>query len=157
LRIKPVAVTLKDNKIKIFLAEDDDDDRDFFNAALDSLQSEVELITVNNGEQVINFFKSQSTLPDLVFLDINMPKADGIECLKYIKKMYPNNDLPVIMLSTASSDKVIELSYQHGASIYIEKPSQFKHLITFIDYCIHELKNAPVDAEFVLNRRLKAF
>jgi DNA-binding response OmpR family regulator len=146
---------LKDHKIKIFLAEDDDDDRDFFNAALDSIASDVELITVNNGEQAINFFKMRKPLPDLVFLDINMPKADGIECLKYIKQLHPSDELPVIMLSTASSEKVIALSHQHGASIYIEKPSQFRHLITFIDYCINDLKNAPEDAEFVLNRRLK--
>lgn len=146
---------MKDHKIKIFLAEDDDDDRDFFNAALESIESDVELITANNGEQVMNFFKMKKPLPDFVFLDINMPKADGIECLRYIKKLYPSSELPVIMLSTASSEKVISLSHQNGASIYIEKPSQFKHLITFINYCINDLKNAPPDAEFVLNRRLK--
>lgn len=146
---------MKDYKPTIFLAEDDEDDRDFFTAALDSISPKVELITVNNGEQAINFFKTQQPLPDLVFLDINMPKADGIECLKFIKSMHASAGLPVIMLSTASSERVIDLSHQNGASVYIEKPSKFKDLIAYLNYCINDLKAAPANAEFVLNKRLK--
>lgn len=147
---------MQDNKIKIFLAEDDDDDRDFFNAAVSSITSEVELVTVNNGEKVIDFFRSKKNLPDLVFLDINMPKADGIECLRYIRQLHPGNEPVVIMLSTASSEKVIEQSHTYGANIYIEKPSQFKQLVTFLSYCINDLKSAPDNKEFVLNRRLRS-
>lgn len=146
---------MSDPKIKIFLADDDDDDRDFFNIALESLNYNYELTTANNGEQVIDYFKKGENIPDLVFLDINMPKADGIECLVKIKELYPAKGPTVIMLSTSSSEKTIAMSRQYGASVYIEKPNQFSQLSQFLNYCLHDLKNAAPDEAFLLNARLK--
>lgn len=146
---------MSDPKIKIFLADDDDDDREFFSTALESLNYPYELTMANNGERVIDYFKAGENIPDLVFLDINMPKADGIECLVKIRELYPVKGPVVIMLSTSSSEKTIALSRQYGASIYIEKPNQFNQLIRFLDYCLHDLKNAAPGEEFLLNTRLK--
>lgn len=146
---------MSSEKIKILLVDDDEDDRDFFNAALNSIHVLTELTSMFNGEQAINYFKIKKPLPDFIFLDINMPKTDGIECLKYIKANVFTKNLPVIMLSTASSAKTIELTQQNGAAAYIEKPYSIKELSLYINYCLHNLNGACGGTDFLLNNELK--
>lgn len=142
-------------QLKIFLADDDDDDREFFHEALNSIDFNCELITVNNGEKVINFFSGNHPLPDLIFLDINMPKKNGLECLKFIRSTHPTGNFHIIMLSTSSATSIVDMSYRYGASIYIQKPSRFKELVMYLNYCISELKSACPRRDFLLNDRLK--
>jgi DNA-binding response OmpR family regulator len=139
--------------LKIFLADDDEDDRELFHEALNSASYSCELITVNNGEKAINFFKENNYIPDLIFLDINMPKRNGIECLKFIKELHPAAAFHIIMLSTSSSANVIDTSYRNGASIYIQKPSHFHELVQYIKYCMTELKAPAKKEDFLLNTR----
>jgi CheY-like chemotaxis protein len=107
---------------------------------------------LNNGQQVIDYFKSPVVVPDYVFLDINMPLADGIECLSFIKSLNPLHQFPVIMLSTAFSDDIIKKCYAKGASIYIQKPSKFNELIDILRFCVYELKHAPVHEEMFISK-----
>jgi CheY-like chemotaxis protein len=64
-----------------------------------------------------------AVIPDLLFLDLNMPKKSGIECLIEIKQMQFLNDLTVVIYSTSSSEKDIEDTFLNGANIYLKKPS----------------------------------
>lgn len=140
--------------LKIFLADDDEDDREFFSEALSSVHPNYDLVMVNNGEKAIDFFSKNDYLPDFVFLDINMPKKNGIECLQFIKSRHPHAKFPVVMLSTSSASAVVDMSYQHGASIYIQKPSRFNELVRYLKYCIVEMKESSCQENFVLNRQL---
>lgn len=143
-------------KIIVLLADDDDDDRDFFNEALEHIQFAGQLVTVNNGEKVIDFLKKAKRPPDFVFLDINMPRLNGIECLKFIKEAFPSPDFHVIMLSTAIAPHVVEQSYMNGASLYIQKPSKFSELAKYLHYCLTQLENSIPENNFILNERLKS-
>ena len=146
---------MNNRHLKIFLADDDDDDRELFHEALNSIGFSNDLVMVNNGEKVFNFFKERSHIPDFVFLDINMPKKNGIECLKFIKSMYPRGNFHIIMLSTSSSLNVVEQSYEYGASVYIQKPSTFNDLVRYLGYCLTELTNGTKKEDFFLNKLLE--
>ena len=142
---------MNNKKLNIFLADDDDDDRDFFKSALIKLNYDHELTMLNNGQKVKQYFTSLPVPPDYVFLDINMPMADGIECLSYIKKLHPDHSFPIIMLSTANSESVISRCYKAGATMYVRKPNTFNALVNILRVCIHGEKSSPVSEEFVLH------
>jgi DNA-binding response OmpR family regulator len=145
---------LKYKHISIFLADDDEDDREFFKDALSEIGRSFNLTVVDSGDKVIHYFNDKNPLPQFVFLDINMPVKNGIECLKYIKEKHPGNDFHVVMLSTSQADKDIKLSYKYGASVYIQKPGNFSHLVAYLDYCLHELDFFRDPDNFVLNHKL---
>ncbi len=142
---------MNNSPLKIFLADDDEDDRELFNEALNSSFFAYELVTVSNGEKAINFFRNNDYVPDLVFLDINMPKKNGIECLKFIRELHPAAGFHIIMLSTSTSGGIIETSRTNGASIYIQKPSRFHELVQYIEYCVTSLKKPAAKENFLLN------
>jgi CheY-like chemotaxis protein len=137
------------------LAEDDEDDVLFFREALYALSVPCELSVVSDGEHAVNFFSESDVLPDFVFLDINMPKLNGIEALKAIKTRHPSNDLHVVMLSTSMSESMVEQSYRFGASIYIQKPTNFNDLKEYLSYCLNRLRHAVIQPGFILNQHFK--
>ncbi len=151
---KLAPLKLNHKHISIFLADDDDDDRDFFKDAISELGTGFKLTMVDSGDKVIDHFNGKNPLPHFVFLDINMPVKNGIECLKHIKEKYKGNAFHVIMLSTSLAEKDIKHSYDYGASIYIQKPGNFSHLVAYLDYCLNELDFARDRERFVLNHRL---
>ncbi len=147
---------LENRKINIFLADDDEDDRGFFEEAISNLKINCNLIMVDDGEQAIEYFKNIKVIPEFIFLDINMPFKDGLECLKFINEQYPSRKCHIIILSTSIADKDVDFSYKHGASAYIQKPGSFFELIKHLDYCINNLSVYPDRDNFIL-RALPAF
>ena len=115
--------------IHLLLADDDSDDCIFFKDALDDLPLTYTLTTVNDGFQLINFLDAHSNiLPDIIFLDLNMPRKSGIECLSEIKINEKWKHLPVIIFSTSLDIEIVNLLYQNGAHLYIRKPGEFFNL-----------------------------
>lgn len=139
------------DKIHIFLADDDEDDRDFFQEAITNLPINYSLDMVDNGEKAVNYFKNSKIVPDFVFLDINMPIKNGFECLMDIKKIYPTNNFHSIVLSTSISFEDVDSGYNLGASAYIQKPGSIKELTQYLDYCINKLSFLPKREDFILN------
>ncbi len=120
---------MKSKLINILLAEDDLDDCTFFKNALDSLPQETELKTVNDGEQLMQYLLDNSeNLPEVLFLDINMPRKNGLECLAEIKKNILFKDLPVVVFSTLKSVDKINLVFKLGSHVYITKPNDIGQL-----------------------------
>lgn len=109
------------------------------------------MFTFNDGEQLIGFMASTDRSPDLIFLDINMPRMNGIECLRILKAQYPQPGTRVVMLSTASAPQVIELSFRGGADLYIQKPGKFSDLKKYLRYCVYNLKEQAGRPTFILN------
>ena len=111
------------NNIHILLVEDNEGDIILTKKALQDAKLINKLSIVRNGEEALNFFENNSVdIPDLILLDINLPKMNGHEVLKNIKSNEKIKHIPIIMLTTSSSEKDIYSSYQNHANCYITKP-----------------------------------
>ena len=115
--------------IIITLADDDEDDRMFFTDAFEELKINTVVNTVNDGVALMDFLNHPETvLPNIIFLDLNMPLKSGIECLKEIKANHKFKDIVIAIYSTSSSEEDIENTFVLGANIYIKKPNNFGKL-----------------------------
>ncbi|WP_165939989.1 response regulator [Dyadobacter psychrotolerans] len=119
-------------EITILLAEDDEDDVFLFKHALSEIKTAVSLKVVADGSDVIDCLCGDF-IPDLIFLDINMPKLNGIECLQQIKSLPALSRIPVIFLSTNSGLKIISEVKDSGAKGYISKPNSIEMLIQVLE------------------------
>ncbi len=119
----------------ILLADDDDDDRFLFQEALNEITLPTQLGSVRDGEQLMDFLAGNS-LPDVLFLDLNMPRKDGFQCLLEIKKNEKLKKLPVIIFSTSFQPDAVDKLYENGAQYYIRKPSNFEHFKKVIHHAI---------------------
>lgn len=120
---------MQHDSILITLADDDEDDRLFFTDAFQELKINTIVNTVNNGKELLNYLNHPETvLPNIIFLDLNMPILNGIDCLKQIKLNDKFKDIAVAIYSTSSSDQDVEDTFVLGANIYIKKPSNFDDL-----------------------------
>lgn len=112
----------------IYLADDDPDDVRFFTEALTDVGRLSSLTVSCNGEELIGKLASAGNLPDIIFLDINMPVMNGFECLKQIRSLKHLKDIPVIIFTTSASRVTLEVSYKLGANYFIRKPKDFETL-----------------------------
>ena len=87
--------------VTCFLIDDDADDRESFEVALNEIDSKIEYLTAASGEEGLRMLDGSEIIPSYIFLDLNMPKMDGWECLREIKKRPQLKHVPVIILSTA--------------------------------------------------------
>lgn len=113
----------------LLLADDDFDDCTFFKDALEELSISATLSTVNDGVQLMNFLTAKAdNLPDALFLDLNMPRKSGLECLSEIKLTDNLKGLPIVIFSTSLDKEVVDLLYQKGAHYYVRKPGEYDKL-----------------------------
>lgn len=115
--------------INILLADDDQADCLLFKDALEELPVTALLTIVHNGEQVIEeLTKEGNKLPDVLFLDLNMPRKNGFATLGAIKRSSELQNLPVIIFSTASEQEMVKSVFRDAAHYYICKPFDFSQL-----------------------------
>lgn len=142
--------------LQLLLADDDRDDCDLFKEALDELPLSAKLAIVNDGEQLMQLLGKQITdLPEVLFLDLNMPRKNGFECLSEIKQNDKLKDLPVVVFSTSFDPDIVNLLYANGAQFYISKPNEFEKLKEVIHSALSavaQVGNAKPDRDdFVLD------
>ncbi|MEO5967850.1 MAG: response regulator [Ferruginibacter sp.] len=119
--------------INLLLADDDEDDCQFFKEALEVLPFKSTINVVNDGEQLMRLLSAENTiLPDILFLDLNMPRKSGYECLAAIKLIDKLKTLPVVVYSTSIGNDILNLLNDVGANFYIQKPGNFSDLKTLI-------------------------
>jgi CheY-like chemotaxis protein len=111
----------------VLLADDDNDDCNFFKQALNESPLFTNLTIVHDGEQLMRLL-STKPLPHVLFLDLNMPRKSGFECLIEIKLNEKLRQLPVIIFSTSFQQDIVNLFYKQGAQYCIRKPSEFSEL-----------------------------
>lgn len=113
----------------ILLADDDEADRLLFKEALEELEIKSIVHTVNNGMELMAYLTDKNThLPHLIFLDLNMPRKKGLECLKEIRSNEKLKNISIAIYSTSENEKDIEATFRNGANVYITKPNDFNML-----------------------------
>ena len=146
---------METTKINILLADDDHDDCAFFVEALKEIPVDAHFTAVHDGMQLMETLQSARSLPDVVFLDLNMPLKNGFECLSEIMTNDRLKNLPVIILSTSYDFKEVDRVYEGGAHYYIRKPSQFMQLKKVIQQGLAIVENndvkQPKRQDFVLS------
>jgi CheY-like chemotaxis protein len=127
--VKESDVTMFPQHINILLADDDSADCLLFKEALEDLPVSTTLTIVYNGEQLIEeISKKGKKLPDVLFLDLNMPRKNGFVTLGEIKRNTDLQNLPVIIFSTASDVETVKNVFRDAAHYYICKPPDFWQL-----------------------------
>ncbi|ELR73034.1 two-component response regulator [Fulvivirga imtechensis AK7] len=115
--------------LNCFLVDDDPDDREIFALALHDINHSYKCTTAKNGVEALEkLSKDQAFLPDFIFLDLNMPKLSGKNCLKKIRENSRLLQVPVIIYSTSSYENDIEETRQLGATHYLVKPASISYL-----------------------------
>jgi len=116
-------------KQTIFLADDDVDDCILFEDALREICKDTELVVTHDGVELMHALQEERRkLPDVIFLDLNMPRKNGPECLQEIRNSETLKDIPVVIFSTSAQEGAIEQMYALGAHLYIRKPDTFPKL-----------------------------
>jgi len=123
--------------VNVLLADDDEDDRLFFREAFEEIKIKTKVKTVNDGVELMNHLtKKGNELPHILFLDLNMPRKNGMDCLMEIKRSDNLKDIPVAIYSTSASEEDIENTFVKGANVYIKKPSDFSTLKKILEEVI---------------------
>ena len=123
--------------IEILMAEDDEGDQLLVRKAFARSRVINNLTIVNDGEELMRYLRRETPYaaaprPDLLMLDLNMPKMDGREALAEIKADPMLRQLPVIILTTSDADEDILRSYDLGANSYIQKPVTFEKMVDVV-------------------------
>ncbi len=120
---------MENEPLLILLADDDEGDRILFSEAFSELKIKTKVQTVNNGVQLMEWLNCvKNPLPHFLFLDLNMPRKNGLECLREIRRDKRIKDIFVAIYSTSDNEKDMEETFLNGANVYIAKPSDYNVL-----------------------------
>src|SRR5690349_608297 len=119
----------------VFLADDDPDDRLFFADAIKLAKTPVTLTVSKDGMELMDRLATVTNPPppDVIFLDLNMPRKSGFDCLREIRATPRLEKIPVVIVSTSSNQDMINRTYDDGANYYLCKPRSFAQLVRAIE------------------------
>ena len=125
------------NRLVILYAEDDSEDQMLMRDAYEEGQLDDQLKIVNDGEELMDYLYRrnhysdpvEAPVPDIILLDLNLPKIDGREALKTIKEDPELKKVPVIALTTSKTEEDIQMTYELGVNSFITKPIRFDSLV----------------------------
>jgi len=119
--------------LKILLIEDDMIEVMKLNRAKSSLQLNHKIIEANNGEDALQLLEQKDNLPDIILLDLNMPKINGIEFLKILKADDRLKYIPTIILTTSNNQRDLLACYKIGIAGYVLKPLKYEDYVSKIE------------------------
>lgn len=125
------------DKLQIVLAEDDQDDRLLFERVFNNVRINHTLKMCDDGQELMEYLRTTDEKPHIIFLDLNMPKKSGLECLAEIRKDERLRDITIAIYSTSSVAATIEQAFILGSNVYIKKPNEFddlKKILTEVIY-----------------------
>lgn len=124
----------------ILHADDDKDDRELLSEALERIDPAIACIAAQDGKEALRILETNKTLPDYIFMDVNMPVMDGKKCLTELKRNKKLKDIPVVIYSTTSNlEEIIQL-YELGACDFLSKANSFSELCVSLSLMITKLK-----------------
>ena len=142
-------------KVKfILMADDDDDDTMLFVEATEQVSPKATVTIATDGQKLLSMLDT-SPKPDIIFLDLNMPKKSGFECLTAIRSNPDLDNIPVAIYSTSQSRKDIDACFIGGANHNIIKPYDFEDIISILKKLFVEMEDTknikPSKDRFVIN------
>ncbi|WP_055447643.1 response regulator [Lacinutrix mariniflava] len=120
-------------KLKILLIEDDMIEIMKLNRTISRLKLDHTIVEANNGEEALEVLEQKDNLPDIILLDLNMPKINGIEFLKILKADDVLKYIPTIILSTSNNKKDLLECYKTGVAGYVIKPLKYEDYVSKIE------------------------
>jgi len=131
--------------LNVLLIEDDMIEIMKLNRTISSLNLNHNIIEANNGEDALKILQKKDELPDIILLDLNMPKVNGIEFLNILKKDDTLRYIPTIILTTSNNEKDLLECYKLGIAGYVIKPLKYEEYVSKIEillayWSINELK-----------------
>lgn len=123
----------------IVLVDDDRDDQEIFKSACSTLDTSVEVVGFENGMLALEALSLMPLQPDVIFLDLNMPRLNGVEVLMELKHSSDLRDIPVIIYSTSLDSRVKDKCSSLGAVAVMEKPNCFQTLCSNLQTVLHTL------------------
>lgn len=118
---------------RILLVEDNPYDRELVMRALQKCCPEIEVEVAENGEVALSCVRGSRELPDLVLLDLKLPKVGGIEVLEHIRSDQGTRLVPVVVLTSSSLERDVTGSYAAGCNGYVCKPSEYRELTRLME------------------------
>jgi CheY-like chemotaxis protein len=113
-----------DQPLHVLLVDDDADDREIFTWTLNSIYPSAVTDMATDGEDALERLEQWEINPDIIFLDLNMPRMNGFDFLRHIRQMDRWRELPVIVYSTSSNPRDMAKSWEAGATDYIIKGTE---------------------------------
>ena len=151
---KPVHTKVITN---IILAEDDIDDQNIFQIALQEINPAIQTQFVSNGKELLVLL--QTNKPDLLFLDLDMPYKNGLQCLLEMKSNSELEKVPIIVFSSTTKPSNIQTAYEMGANLFFIKPPIYTDYLSSIKAIFKLNWNDPgaVREQYCVNGRYTAF
>ncbi len=138
--------------LNVLLVDDDSEESYLFNEALEHAHLNISLSRASDGNDLIAYLYNKP-IPDLVFMDLNMPYKDGLEALTEIRSNPGFKNLPLIIYSTAQNEGSIDACYEKGADLFVVKPMDFDEMVRVVKkVCTFDWKNftKPSREDFVV-------
>ncbi|MCH7410596.1 response regulator [Belliella sp. DSM 111904] len=121
---------MKNVDLNILLVEDCEIDQMFFKKAIESISMKTKLVILNDGEELMKYLgKEIDFKPHILFLDIQLPKKSGLECLKEIRLNSKWSELCIVIYSNSKNDIDVEKAFVNGANIFLNKPNEIDKLV----------------------------
>jgi CheY-like chemotaxis protein len=121
----------------IFYVDDDQDDLDYFSEVVNKIDNKLELVTHSRGEHLLHALDNPPPVPQVLFLDLNMPGLNGFEVLRELRSKERLQNLPVIIFSTSTDAETIEKTRSMGASYYLPKSGNYSTLKKSIEHILN--------------------
>jgi CheY-like chemotaxis protein len=115
----------------VLLAEDDQEQCFFFRKALAQVDAGIKYSEVNDGDELLKFLGL--FIPDILFLDLNMPCRNGIECIREIRADKVYDSLPLVVFTISAQENAIQTAYESGANLYFIKPTRYVQLVRSLE------------------------
>ncbi len=118
--------------MKIYLVDDDSEEAELFGEAIERIDSSIELVWHHDVMEALDDLIRADTPPDILFLDLNIPKISGKQLLSLLRMNKQTKDLPIVIYSTSISKKDIEDTEPYGVKAFLQKPEDFNKLVSRI-------------------------
>lgn len=143
--------TRNTNGLTVFLIDDDPHDRELFSEAIAEVCGQIDLRTFSDGNSLLQELRLSTALPDIIFLDLHMPKMEGAECLTEIRSDKRFDPIGIVIYSSLIDMKRVEELFSKGANRYLRKPSSYPSLVRSLKRTIVSVAENPTGGMMVIN------
>jgi CheY-like chemotaxis protein len=126
------------SKVNILIAEDDRDDYELLKEAIHHVLPKFNVQRAEHGEELLKAINEKAE-PDVIFLDLNIPRKNGFDCLIELRQKEWLSSTPIVIYSTSAHFEDIDRCYKSGCTLYLVKPTSFKEMVIQVKQVFHRL------------------